>query len=135
MRRVNIENKEIIESVGIVVHNQEYKLNGWGNADLYYFQEDILVLIEIEKGQKHPNTNVIKVWPYLEENPDKKILLIQLIHPNNKAPKNRLALCRFFALRMQEEFAPRFRYIQVNLSEVTSASLKANIDRKIKELS
>ena len=73
-----------------------------------------MILLECEKGQKHPNTNVLKVWPYLENNKNIKIILFQYFFKENKAPKNRVALCGFTGEKLENQFRNRFQYVQLN---------------------
>ena len=134
MRKVNLENIELINNLPFTFELDEYSLKGWGEVDFYGYHGEVLVLVEIEKGQKHPNTNVLKIWPYLEEHPNKSILLIQIIRSENKASKNRINLCRFTGLRLENLFQDRFRYIFVNLKEGDSLELDFIIDQKLNQL-
>ena len=70
------KNKKFIESLNIEFEPNEFDLNGWGRVDFYSKEEnDTLIFVEVENsGQKHPNTNVLKIWPFLEENPSKKYM-------------------------------------------------------------
>ena len=83
----------------------------WGFPD----GQDMLInghtiLYEIEEGQQHPCTNVLKYWPVLEENPDMKIILIQWLVKKPKS-KNRWQLAKFVANKMLTVFPDRFQYI------------------------
>lgn len=93
----NIEISEIIgNALGLTFKNEELSLGNWGEVDNWSKLSDCaLILVECEKGQKHPNTNILKLYPYLEENTDLEIILIHYFYPENKAPKNRLALCDY----------------------------------------
>jgi hypothetical protein len=118
MKRTNPENLSvsgIIEiELGIVFNNHEFSLDGWGDIDNYCrIDENCFIFLECEKGQKHPNTNILKLWPYLEKNPTLKIILLQYFFPENKAPKNRLSICDFLALKLEKEFQTRFQYIRL----------------------
>lgn len=49
----------------------------WGHCDRHaWFGDDVLLVLEVERGQHHPEGNVAKVWPWLRENPGKRFLLI-----------------------------------------------------------
>jgi hypothetical protein len=135
MARVTEENLFIADRLGIDFETNELKLGKWGNVDFYSQHENLLVLLEVEKGQKHPNTNVIKVWPYLEENPNLKILLIQIIRQENKAPKNRIALCKYMGKKIESEYPYRFRFVFRNWHNELAIEIKEQVQNKLKELS
>ncbi len=124
----NIEISKLIGyGLGVTFKNEEFSLGKWGEVDNWCeIAYDTIVLVEFEKAQKHPNTNVLKLFPYLEVNSDIKIILIHYFYPDNKVPKNRLALCSFIAEKMSKEFEGRFQYINLNCSE-------GEIENKIKE--
>lgn len=111
----NIPVSQAIESaVGISFTNQELSLGKWGDVDNWCrLSNDALVVLECERKQKHPNTNVLKLYPYLLEQPQIRILLIHYFFPENKAPKNRIALCKFLGEKLQAEFNGRFMYVQL----------------------
>ena len=109
----------------------ELVLASWGRVDFYCYHKDVLVLMEVEKGQKHPNTNVLKLWPFLEENPDQKILLIHVIRPDNRAPKNRLALCEFTGEKLEVIFKGQFAYQFVKGNPVDNPNLNEEIKKKL----
>tara|TARA_Y100000591_G_C21502163_1_gene530483 strand:+ start:164 stop:568 length:405 start_codon:yes stop_codon:yes gene_type:complete len=111
--RTNPENQKIVDFFEFNLESHELDLEGWGRVDFYAYHNDILVLIEVEKGQKHPNTNVLKLWPYIEENPDQKMFLIHVIRNENKAPKNRLALCDFTGKKLENIFPTQFSYMLI----------------------
>jgi len=108
----NIEISDLIaDSLGINFRNTEYSLGKWGEVDNWaMLPNGTILLLECEKGQKHPNTNVLKLYPFLEENSDKTIVLIHYFYPENKATKNRLALCDFLGDKMEKLFLGRFQY-------------------------
>jgi hypothetical protein len=121
MKKTKNENVEISEilgkELGIRFTNTEFKLDQWGDADNFCaLNENDLVLLECEHGQKHPNTNVVKLFPYLERHTSKRIVLIHYFFPENKAPKNRLALCDFIASKMESSLNGRFQYISIKCS-------------------
>jgi hypothetical protein len=134
MKKTTLENLDISNALPFSFEPEEFKLGKWGNVDFYCKQDDILVLLEVEKGQKHPNTNVLKVWPFLEENPDQKVLLIQLIREENNAPKNRLLLCKHTGRKLMELFPGRFEYVYFNWHRQILPDLKSRIEEKINRL-
>ena len=118
MKATNTDNctvsKIIEEALGIRFRNEEFRLLSWGDTDNYCrISDKAYVLIECERGQKHPNTNVLKLYPFLEENPNIKIVLLHYFFPENKAPKNRLSLCDFIAKKMEQQFPERFQYLKL----------------------
>lgn len=118
MKATNLRNREVANLIGkelnIVFKHEELSLNGWGEVDDYaIINEDSWVLLECENAQKHPNTNVLKLYPFLEENPNLSIILIHVFFSENKAPKNRINLCDFIANKMIKEFGKRFQYKRI----------------------
>lgn len=104
----------IAKELNIIFSNNEFRLGKWGDVDNYCeLAPYTYVLLECEKGQKHPNTNVLKLYPYLEENPDVKIVLLHYFYPENNAPKNRLMLCGFIAQKIERAFEGRFQYLKL----------------------
>ncbi len=119
----NIEISKLIGTVlGVSFKNEEFSLGKWGDVDNWtQFTDDTLILIECEKGQKHPTTNVLKLYPYLEENLRVNIILFHYFYPENKTPKNRLALCNYLGIKMEQQFEERFQYISLrcNINEIS----------------
>jgi hypothetical protein len=97
---------------------KEFSLERWGSVDFYTKKDGVLMLLEVERGQKHPNINVLKLWPYLEENLHIKILLIHVFCIKEiKAPKNRIRLCSFLGEKLENIFPNRFRYYRYDWPE------------------
>jgi hypothetical protein len=74
---------------------------------------------EIEKGQNHPDTNVLKYWPVLEENHELKIILVQWIIKKPRS-KNRWELSKFVGAKMENILAGRFNYCFLEYDEETN---------------
>ena len=129
--RTNPENEAIADFFNFDFELDELNLNGWGRVDFFSYYKNILVLMEVEKGQKHPNTNVLKLWPYLEENPGQKILLIHVIRSDNQAPKNRLALCEFTGEKLEKMFKGRFAYKYIKGNPSDNPKVNDEIRRKL----
>ncbi len=104
------KNYEVAQGFDFDWEPQELTLDGWGRSDFYCIKDNVLVILEVEKGQKHPNTNVTKIWPYLDTHPEKKILLIHVICSDNSAPKNRIKLSEFIGNKMMQLYQTRFLY-------------------------
>lgn len=118
MKATNTDNcnisKIIEEALGVQLRDEEFRLSSWGDTDNYCKLSDkAYLLIECERGQKHPHTNVLKLYPFLEENPDIQIVLLHYFFPENKSPKNRLSLCVFIANKMEQQFPGRFQYLKL----------------------
>jgi hypothetical protein len=118
MKKTNFQNIQISSilemELQINFENLEFHLNGWGDVDNYaVIDKNTYVFLECEHAQKHPNTNVLKLYPYLEENPEISITLIHFFFRENKVPKNRLALCDFIADKMKTQFGSRFNYKKI----------------------
>ena len=93
---------------------QDHKLNldSWGQVDNWAkLNSKAFVFLEVEGGQKHPCTNVLKVWPYIEK---KKKLGIFLIHcflpktPSTNSSRRRLA--EWIVVKLEKMFKNRFLY-------------------------
>src|SRR5690606_6746903 len=115
MKRTNLKNLEVSkiieEQLNIKFENYEFRLNGWGDVDNYAkIGENSYVFLECEFSQKHPNTNVLKLYPFLEENSDVNVTLIHFFFKENATPPNRRKLCVYIADKMNKEFGNRFNY-------------------------
>lgn len=135
MKKTNQENivisREIESILPINFEDVEFSLDGWGEADNYtWLNSRTLILLECEKSQKHPNTNVLKVWPYLEKNTKIKLILFHYFFRENKAPKNRVALCGFTGEKLENQFKNRFQYVPLN--DPIRESLKENLITELK---
>lgn len=133
----NIAIAEIIgEELGITFTNCEFELDNWGYADNFcQLNQNDLLLLECEMGQKHPNTNVLKIFPYLENHRNKRIILLHYFFPENKAPKNRVALCDYISTKMEQNLIGRFQYISLHGDEIQiQHKLKASTTGLLKQL-
>ncbi|RKD12364.1 hypothetical protein BCY91_11975 [Pelobium manganitolerans] len=116
MKRTNLKNIVISNSIELHLNmkfeDYEFQLNDWGESDNYcQIDDNTFIFLECECTQKHPNTNILKYWPFLEENKDYKVILFHYFYPENKAPKNRIRLCRFTASKLEAIFQERFQYV------------------------
>lgn len=69
---------------------------------------DTRLYVETERpGQAHPTTNVVKYWPWLDEDSSRRLVLVHLFFANT----HRRRLTSWVAERMEREFGTRFRYI------------------------
>lgn len=101
-------------NLNIKFEDKECTLGGWGQSDNFIEIEDILIFLEVENKQKHPSTNVLKYWPYLESQSNKKIVLVHAFStesPGLNSSRGRLA--EWAAQKMQQEFGERFKYFRI----------------------
>ncbi len=79
------------------------------------------VMYEVEGGQQHPCTNVLKYWPVLEQD---AVLKIRLVHYLVKRPKsrNRWELSKFLGNKMMNAFPDRFDYTFLEIDAAENAS-------------
>lgn len=83
-----------------------------GRVDYFWkLKNDSEILFEYEKEQAHPDTNVLKVWPYMENKPNTKIILIQYFE-NGSIQKmtNRMRLCIFLSEKLKSIYPGNFKY-------------------------
>ncbi len=90
----------------------------WGRTDgEATLGDQTLLLLEVESMQKHPSTNVLKVWPFLEENENKSVLLVHAFFEDSPGrTSSRGELANWLALRMQDILGSRFIYRRIILS-------------------
>lgn len=104
---------------------------GLGRADDYCVVKDWKTVIEIEISQRHPEMNVIKAWPYLINNTNEKIFLIQHITNTSAVSPNRIQLCNWIGQKMEIDLGGRFKYflIQNKLTPAIIRQLKTEISK------
>ncbi len=94
----------------------------WGGPDgADTFHDGWSVFYEIEKGQQHPCTNVLKYWPVMEEDPSLKIILVQWLIQAPKS-KNRWELSKFLGDKLMHTFPDRFQYIYLEMDAVANSN-------------
>jgi hypothetical protein len=114
--------------LSLAFRDKKLDLEGWGEADSYCeLPGERYVVVEVEASQKHPTTNIAKLWPWLDARPKARVLFIHAIIDPNPIPKNRLRLAAWLGQRMEREYRGRFAYrrlvirngtIQQGLTEV-----------------
>ena len=136
MKKVNCANKPIAHQFPFQWHPTEFKLDQWGEVDFYAYYKDVLVLLEIERSQTHPNTNVLQLWPYLFHNNEVRVLLLHVFVEGGTSikKKNRIRQGDFVAEQLEDMYKDRFRYFRFNypFDKKTNASRIA--EEKILEL-
>jgi hypothetical protein len=95
-----------------------HKLGDWGYVDMCSeICSDRFVFFEVEEGQKHPCTNVLKVWPYLETHGSHKVFLIQsFFRKNVKRRSSRRELSQWTGRRLTQTMRGRFHYCKITVS-------------------
>ena len=116
--KANIKVSRTIEKLlDITFNNKEFPLDSWGHVDNWcQLSCNKLILLECEGGQKHPTTNILKVYSCMEAHPDIKVLFIHYSFPGNKTPKNRTSLCQFFGKKLE-----KYSQISSNMSTLNSS--------------
>lgn len=87
--------------------DSNFNLNGWGRVDNYAkIKDDLFLFLEVETSQKHPCTNVLKLFPYLEENIKTKIILLQVYFSDSPGLKSsRGTLSSWLGVKLQNIFS------------------------------
>lgn len=83
-------------------------------SDGMLLTESRALVLEVEVGQTHPDTNVGKYWPLLEMEADplERLVLVHVI-ASRRSNVSRLALAQFYVDKMKQSFGDRFRYIRI----------------------
>jgi hypothetical protein len=103
------------------------KVDGWVRLT-----ERCWLILEVEEGQHHPSTNVLKLWPFLEKRPELSVILAHVFFATSRAANNsRGELATWLGKRMESSLDGRFQYRRViadlgdakwcGLSELTQA--------------
>ncbi len=102
----------IADQLQINLKGTKYRLDGWGEVDNWaQLDNGVFVFLEVETSQKHPNTNVLKLWPYLDDNKAIRIFLIQTYFPTSPGlTSNRGRLGEWTANKLKTILGKRFDY-------------------------
>lgn len=94
------------------------QLGGWGRTDgEAQLGGGKLLLLEVESSQKHPSTNVLKVWPFLEANEDLSVLLVHAFFPDSPGlDSSRGELAAWLAQKLHDTLGTRFIYRRIIVS-------------------
>lgn len=136
MRKAAIHkySNEIAQRLDLLLENKEFKLGSWGRADNYVKINDrLLILFEVEIQQRHPEMNVLKVWPFLKEVQNINTILIQYIVDSNSCSPNRIRLIHWLQEQMYNEYPDRYRYHMI-LNSIDEYHI-VNIKESIQDLS
>ena len=99
--------------------NEPFPHQEWGKPDKWaQLSPNKYLLLEVEERQAHPDTNVLKVWPYLRENRKAQIFLIQAFFPKRDNRNiSRKLLSEWTGHELEKRFPKRFRYCKINISD------------------
>lgn len=97
--------------LGLEFQASKFRLGDWGQPDGWVqVAPSAFLFLEIEGGQKHPCTNVLKLWPWLEEHTQARVLLLHAYLPGSPGlTNNRGRLATWIGERMQSALGDRFR--------------------------
>jgi len=118
--------KYVSKKLKINFANSKFILDGWGQVDNYCkINDDAYLFLEVETKQKHPCTNVLKLYPFLEEHKNLKIILVQYYFTSSPGlTSNRGKLSFWLGMKLQELFKNRFYYFREVFEEDTLTSNK-----------
>ena len=105
--------------LGIAFQNCKFDLDGWGKVDNWAkLGNETFLLLEVEARQKHPDTNVVKLWPYLGEHQGRLIFLIQAFFAGSRnVDSSRGKLAEWVAKKLEAEFLDRFAYYKLVIQD------------------
>ncbi len=91
------------------------QLGEWGTVDNVAILDDgRWVILEVEASQKHPCTNVLKVWPYLDVNLDTRVVFVHGFYPDSPGlASNRGRLSTWLGERLSLELEWQYQYVRV----------------------
>ncbi len=109
--------QRIESEFGVRFGGASRSLGPWGQADnCLDLPDGTFAVLEVEARQKHPCTNVLKLWPYLAERRLTKALLIQAFFDDSPGlNSNRGHLGTWLAGRMASDLGDRFQYCRLVL--------------------
>lgn len=87
-------------------------------ADGLLTNDDVLLALEVEVKQSHPDTNVGKYWLLSQHKKFKKVILFHVYTPAYNSYGWRKTLGEFYALKMENELP--FEYKVIDLRNTTS---------------
>lgn len=101
--------------------DKKYLLDQWGEVDNWCkLGENCFLFIEVETSQKHPCTNVLKIWPSLESKKTFRIFLIQTFFSYSPGLySNRGKLSLWTGAQFENLYPNRFRYRRIVFDEIS----------------
>lgn len=97
-------------------HNYTTK---WGKADDYAeVGSNCILILEVEQGQNHPHTNVLKLWPLLQCEKNIEVILAQVFFQDSKGTKgSRRLLHDWIVETMRKKMTKRFKYCRLEIND------------------
>lgn len=125
----------LADKLNLNFENSKFKLNGWGEADNFAKIDDgVYVFLEVETSQKHPCTNVLKLMPYLDENKNIRIFLIQTFFPDSPGlNSSRGKLAGWTANKFKSILGKQFGYYKLVITHDFSTNELSKLKNKITE--
>jgi hypothetical protein len=116
----------IEREAGCKFKGRKFVLGDWGEVDDYVeLEPNRYLFLEVETSQKHPCTNVLKVWPYLEMNSQVAVVLAQAFFPDSPGyNSSRGRLGCWLGQRLEMTFRDRFRYHRLVVAADSSRVLE-----------
>lgn len=123
----------LTKMTGIIFSEGKYKLGNWGEVDKWsQIIDNTFIFLEVETIQKHPNTNILKVWPYLDENINVRVFHIQAFFSNSPGiNSNRGRLAEWTANKIKLEIGKRYEYCKIILDE---SHIQENINSLLRSI-
>lgn len=105
----------LTDALGVRFESGKFPLGSWGTGDRFAsLGQDITLVLEVERSQSHPSTNVLKYWPWLEANSGERVLLIHAFSLSSRAlGSSRERLAEWVGRRMEEHLPSRFLYRRI----------------------
>jgi len=113
-------------------------LKGWGRPDGYAIVDGVSLFVEIENTQKHPDTNVLKYWPFLEEEGTEKMILVHVFSSQSPGVSgSRSSLAEWVAKKICSKFGDKFKYFRIIFrmpeEEIEGLEKLSHLIRRLKE--
>lgn len=105
----------VTRDTGVQFQDECLHLKNWGSVDkCALLGPNHYLVLEAEDGQKHPCTNVLKLWPYLETRPEVSVILVHVFFQDGKRrDSSRGRLGPFVGQKMTNALEGRFQYRQL----------------------
>jgi len=125
---------------GIYFRNSHQAIIGFPSngfrSDGMLTDNEVLIAIEVECGQTHPDTNTGKYWLLYKTAPYKKIILFHIYTPDFNSYGWRKKLAEFYIEQMKSEVPIEYILLDfrnANDYHQTLMELKKNIKEKVRE--
>lgn len=104
--------KLLEDGLGVQFQCDRRCVDDWGQADGWaMLTNETWLVVEVEAKQKHPTTNVLKYWPYLENHRNERIVLAHCFFPDSPGlSSSRGKLARWLGSRLELLLEGRFFY-------------------------